>query len=234
MGSIVYRCPSCERTAIRYDYSLKMSVCKRCGKPLKDFERDIRAYVFQRIIGSRVGSEEVKTDYSSKKTEIGILKAIPTTISCKDNSISPETFDLLEEMMKRIDPNPYSWNEMEVWMTTHPSMEPYLQTDRAKVRVSHACMGSIPVHCQRPDGKQAHFGIVDFWDTKDLHHNLELWWKNFEGENGYDKNVKGHRKFDIKKDVVIESKFKDETVQVEFRGKKPGEKVKPEKQRRPP
>ena len=47
MGSIVFRCPNCEGTEVRYDYSSKMIICRRCGTLLKDFERDARELVFQ-------------------------------------------------------------------------------------------------------------------------------------------------------------------------------------------
>jgi hypothetical protein len=85
-------------------------------------------------------------------------------------------------------------------------------------------MGSITVHAQRPDGKQAHFGVPDFWDVKELHHNLEFWWKDFEGEWGSDKSVKGHRDFPMEQDISIELDFGGERCGIEFRGKNPTKK----------
>lgn len=215
MGSIVYCCPNCQCTEARYDYGLKMIACRKCGKSMKDFRPS-------------------KAISSTRKMKITDLKEIPTAVTCEDASVSPEEFDLLEEMMKRIKPGTFSWNDMDVWITAYPSLDPYLKVDRTTMPQTRPCMGSITVHAQRPDGKQAHFSIADFWDVKEVHHNPEYWWKDFEGENGDDKSVKGHRKFDIKENVTIESKFNDKVAKIVFRGKKPGEKVKPKKKRSPP
>lgn len=209
---MVYRCPNCKGSKIRHDYSSKMTICTKCGKPLKNFAK----------------SEAV---FSTKSIKIKNLKEILTVVSCEDCSVSPETFDFLEEMMKRINPGTFSWDEMEVRMETYPSVDPYLEVDRTTMPETRPCDGSITVHSHRPDGKQAHFSIADFWDLEEVHHNPEFWWKDFEGKCGFDKTVKGHRKFDIEKDVVIEAGFNGETVKIKFRGKKPGEKVKPKKKR---
>jgi len=53
MGSIVYRCPNCEGTEVRYDYGPKMLVCRKCGTPLKDFERDVTEWVLQKVLGEK-------------------------------------------------------------------------------------------------------------------------------------------------------------------------------------
>lgn len=122
MGSIVHRCPSCKGTEAHYDYGSKTIICRKCGKPLKNFERDATEYVYQKIMGSNA-----PVSYSTKKIRVKDLKGIPTVVSCEDTSASPETFNLLKEMMKRIDAGPYTWDEMEVWVTTHPSSGPYLR-----------------------------------------------------------------------------------------------------------
>lgn len=191
-----------------------MTICRKCGKSLASFEIS-------------------KADYSTKKIKIKNLEEILTVLSCEDASISSETFDLLEEMMKRINPSTFSWDDMDVWVTTHPSLDPYLEVDRTTMPNTRPCMGSITVHAQRPDGKQAHFGIPDFWDMKELHHNPEYWWRDFEGKDGSDKGVKGHRKFDIEKDISIELDFCGKPVRIDFRGQKPKERVKPKKKREP-
>jgi hypothetical protein len=198
-----------------------MVVCRKCGKPLKDFEADLAEAL----------TENATLGYSTRRIRIRELTEIPTIVRCEDAFICSETFDLLKEIKKHIDPGSYSWDQIDIWMTTSPSLDPYLETDRTTMPETRPCMGSITVHSQRPDEKQAHFSIAGFWDIKEIHHNPEYWWKDFEGKNGYDKNVKGHRKFDIKEGVIIESKFNNETVKIKFRGKKPSEDVKPEKQR---
>jgi len=224
MGSIVYRCPDCKSTEVYYCYGLKTTICRKCGRPLKDFERDATTYVFQRIAGTH--KEEAKISHSTKKTNAEDLLEIPTAVFREDAFASSETFDFLKEMKKRIDPCPYSWKQTDIWMTTYPSLDPYLETDRTTMPETRPCMGSVTVHSQRPDGKQAHFGIADFWDIKEAHHNPELWWTDYEGKTDCDKNVKGHRKFDIKENIAIESKFNDETLKIRFRGKRPSEKGK--------
>ena len=143
----------------------------------------------------------------------------------------PKSFDFLEEMKKRIDPSPFSWNDALIWVTTYPTLDPYLVVDRTTMPTSRPSMGSLTVHGQMPDGKQCHFGIVDFWDIKEGHHNPEFWWKNFNEEFDYDKNIKGHRDFDIPQNVKVELVFDDEPIDIEFRGRKPNEKVKPKMHR---
>ena len=76
-----------------------------------------------------------------------------------------------------------------------------------------------------------HHLVVDFWDIKEGHHNPEFWWKNFNEEFDYDKNIKGHRDFDIPQNVKVELVFDDEPIDIEFRGRKPNEKVKPKMHR---
>ena len=169
---------------------------------------------------------------STSKMKIRDVKTIPVVVEAEDGSVSPETFDLLEEMMKQIDPGTFSWNDMDVWVTIHPSLDPYLEVDRATMPETRPCMGSITVHAQRPDGREAHFGIPDFWDMKELHHNPEFWWKDFGGRDGSNKGVKGHRKFDIEKDISIELDFCGKPVRIDFRGRRPKERVKPKKQRK--
>lgn len=168
---------------------------------------------------------------STSKKKIKDVRSIPTIIKSKNESVSSENFDFLEEMKKRINPGTFSWDNMDVWVTTYPSLDPYLEVDRTIMREAHPCMGSLTVHAQRPDGKQAHFGIPDFWDMRDLHHNLEFWWKDFEGKYSYDKSIKGHRKFAIEQDIYIEIRFDVKTLRIDFRGRRPNEKVKPKKQR---
>jgi len=168
---------------------------------------------------------------STSRKKLREVKNIPVIIRCEDSSVSPEKFDFLTEMMKRIDPDPYSWDDMYVYVAKYPSLDPYLEVDRTTMPTTRPCMGSITIHVQRLDGKQAHFSIADFWDTKELHHNLEYWWKDFEGNNGADKKVKGHRKFDIKEDIYVELDFCDESLRISFRGCRPNEKIKPKKKR---
>jgi len=38
---MVYRCPNCKGSEIRYDYSSKMAICRKCGEPLRNFQRDV-------------------------------------------------------------------------------------------------------------------------------------------------------------------------------------------------
>ena len=170
---------------------------------------------------------------STSKKKVKKVKVISTVIKSEDQSVSPESFDFIEEMMKRIDPGTFCWDDMDVWVTAYPSLDPYLEVDRTTMPETRPCMGSITVHAQRPDRKQAHFGIPDFWDMKELHHNPEFWWKDFEGRDGNDKGVKGHRKFDIEQDISIELDFCGKLVRIDFRGRRPKEKVKPKKQRKP-
>lgn len=157
---------------------------------------------------------------------------IPTIIKSEDKSVSPETFDFLEEMKKRINPHPYSWGEIDVWVTTYPALDPYLMVDRTTMPETRPCMGSVTVSSQRPDGKQCHFGVADFWDTNELHHNPEFWWKDFDEKFDFDKNIKGHRDFDIEQNFKVELTFDDELVSINFRGRRPDEKTKPVKCRR--
>ena len=171
----------------------------------------------------------------SKKTskkKVSEIKGIPTIIKSEDKSVSPETFDFLEEMKKRINPHPYSWDEIYVWVTKYPTLDPYLEVDRTTMPETRPCMGSVTVHSQRPDKKRSHFGFADFWDTNELHHNPEFWWYDFDGKPDYDKNVEGHRKFDIEQNYRLELTFDDEPVSIDFRGRRPDEKTKPKKYRR--
>lgn len=171
---------------------------------------------------------------SNAKIPFKEVKTIPAVIESEDAAISPEEFDVLKEMTSRIDPGTFSWDEMDVWVTTHPSMDPYLEVDRTLMPETRPCMGSITVHAQRPDGKQAHFGVPDFWDVRELHHNPEFWWKDFEGQWGYDKSVKGHRKFNIEQDIWIKLDFCGKPQRIKFRGKEPDENVSPKKKRQTP
>jgi len=163
------------------------------------------------------------------KKKVSEVKGIPTIIKSEDKPSSVETFDFLEEMKKRINPRPYSWDEIDVWVTTHPTIDPYLKVDRTTMPETRPCMGSVTVHSQRPDKKQSHFGLADFWDIKELHHNPEFWWKDFDGEWGSDKSVKGHREFDIGQNLRVELTFDDEPISIDFRGRRLDEKTKPEK-----
>jgi len=130
-------------------------------------------------------------------------------------------------MKKHIDPKPFSWDDIYVWVTTYPSFDPYLEVDRTTMPDTRPCMGSMTVHSQRPDGKQSHFGIADFWDIKESHHNPEYWFKDFDGKFGFDKGVEGHREFDIIQNVKVLAVFNDELIDIDFRGRKPNEKTKP-------
>lgn len=51
---------------------------------------------------------------STSKRKIREVKVIPTVIKSEDVSVSPEEFDLLMEMKKRIDPGTFSWDEISL------------------------------------------------------------------------------------------------------------------------
>jgi len=82
---------------------------------------------------------------SNAKIPFKEVKTIPAVIESEDAAISPEEFDFLKEMTSRIDPGTFSWDEMDVWVTTHPSMDPYLEVDRTVMPETRPCMGSITV-----------------------------------------------------------------------------------------
>jgi len=162
----------------------------------------------------------------TSKKRLTEVNKIPTTIKSEDGSVPPKTFDILEEMKKHINPAPYSWDELFVWVTTYPTLDPYLEVDRTVMPNTRPSMGSVTVHCQRPDDKQSHFGIADFWDLKESHHNPEFWYKDFNGVYGFDKGIAGHRDFDLKQNVRVEMVFDDELIDIDFRGRNQNENAK--------
>lgn len=156
---------------------------------------------------------------STPKRKTKELKEVPVRMKSEDEALQFEV-DLLDEMKKHIDPGPYSWDDMYISLESYPSRHPYLAVDRTTMPDTRPCMGSLTLTAYRPDEKQAHFSIAGFWDLKEIHHNPEFWWKDFRGEFDSDKNIKGHRKFDITKNIEIEAEFIDHVIRMTFLGKK--------------
>jgi hypothetical protein len=166
----------------------------------------------------------------TSKKNMSEIKSIPAAIE-SENKVASKTFDFLEEIKKHIKPYPYSWNEMIVWVTTYPSLDPYRKVDRTMMPEKRPCLGSITVNLQNPAGKMGYLGYADFWDIEESRHNPELWGYDFQGTPICDKNVKGHKDFDIKQNYRLELTFDDESVSIDFRGRRPDEKTKPKMDR---
>jgi hypothetical protein len=158
------------------------------------------------------------------------IKSIPAILTSEDKEVS-KTFNFLDEIKKYINPAPYSWDEVTVWVTKYPSLDPYLKVDRTTMPETRPCMGSLTVNLQNPAGKMGYLGYVDFWDVKESRHNPELWGYDFQGAQICSKNVKGHKDFDVEQDYKLELTIDDEPISIDFRGRRPDEKTKPKMNR---
>jgi len=89
----------------------------------------------------------------------------------EDETVSAGPSHFLAHMMEHTDPNPYDWDYVEVQLETYPSLDLYLEVDRTAMLATRPTGGSVTIQATRPDPKQAHFGIVGFYDQKEGQHN---------------------------------------------------------------
>jgi hypothetical protein len=60
-------------------------------------------------------------DCSTAKKPFKKMKTIPAVVKSEDSSILPKEFDFLKEMTSHVDPGTFSWDEIDIWVTTtHP------------------------------------------------------------------------------------------------------------------
>ena len=167
----------------------------------------------------------------TSKKKMSEIKSIPAILTSENKDVS-KTFDFLEEIKKHINPAPYSWGEMNVWVTTYPSLDPYRKVDRTTMPETRPCLGSMTVNLQNPIGEMGYLGYADFWDAKECRHNPELWGYDFQEKPICDKNVEGHKDFDIMQNYKLELTLDNESISIGFRGRKPDEKIKPKMERK--
>jgi len=144
---------------------------------------------------------------SEKSTEKVSLKDLPQISVRFPESI---TFDFLPIIKERIDPSPYSWEQVQCQITAYPTNDPYLNASWGRPRTPDEAMGgSITVHLFRPDGRAAYAGITDRLDAKAGHHNFETWIEDFDGKrqtsNGQRKTLpeRVHSRFSINRPIPV-------------------------------
>lgn len=156
---------------------------------------------------------------ASKRKKVKDLKTIPTVICTEDESASADTFDILKFIVTHIDPSPHNWDDIDVWVETYPTIDPYLEVDRTIMRIDRPSGGSATVHALRPDSKMAHCGIAHFYDLDEKHHNPEVWYTDFEGrtKGKFSKKIPGHRAFDITENIKIKINWGQEEIEMRIK-----------------
>jgi hypothetical protein len=67
---------------------------------------------------------------------------------------------------------------------------------------NHPSTGGIWIIWKKSDGSDASIGLTFFDDLTDVHHQVELWWRYFKGNEGCTKDVCGHQ-MNPKEDVEV-------------------------------
>jgi len=129
------------------------------------------------------------------------------------------TFDFLSIIKERIDPLPYSWEQVQCQTTAYPTNDPYLNASWGRPRSPDEAMGgSITTHLFRPDGRIAHAGITDRLDTKAGHHNFEIWIEGFDGKRQTSDNQRKtlpeqvHNRFPINQPITVKTTLAGEEI----------------------
>ena len=106
--------------------------------------------------------------------------------------------DLLEVARQRFSINTIDFNELELEIGDRLGEKPYPDTGRAIMPPTYLCEGSVWLNFYNPDGRYANVSLVPHIDETGHrhsippHHNFYLYWTNFDGSTGSDKDIRGH------------------------------------------
>jgi hypothetical protein len=111
--------------------------------------------------------------------------------------------DLFTEISARMNLGAYSVHDLVVEEVHHAPNSPYFQSDRHLAPPGYMVAGSLGCRLICPDGREASLYIVDFHHTRDFHHNIWLWGRDFDGSRIYDRNVPHHDSIPLDELVYI-------------------------------
>jgi len=91
-------------------------------------------------------------------------------------------------------------DEVELEIGDRMGEIPYADTGRAKktMPLTYLCEGSVWLNFIAPEGEYANISLVPHMDTTGHragmhpHHNFYIYWTDFDGCSGCDKNIPGH------------------------------------------
>ena len=130
------------------------------------------------------------------KTKVRDLRETTALVTFGPES-EPEKFeiDLLKYAVSLLSID--DLGEVEVEAGDRLGETPYSQTDRAPMPLAYLCEGSVWLNFCSPDDRYANISLVPHLDQTmhgalSPHHNLWLYWTDFDGSQGSSKHISGH------------------------------------------